>query len=671
MARSSSPPLSLVQQRMTQAAIGRVKGGRHFWLYSIIALPLTCVLLISWDAAFMHTASGDDATTYLLHHLFRKVHYGTDLFSPAGPWSIIYFPQYHPDTFWILIAGQAAIGGLLSSILVVIAARHTRSALAGALFLVGSLGVFMLAQDARYFFLCLGALLFAPDADRRSTQPVQLLIITGMALGFLIKGTFLIAALVVGGFVFLNEIAYLRRLPIATVVFVAAVVSLNAAANQSLADLVPYIGHGIDTAEGYPERYSELGSPIELAAFALAAVPLWLAIAACEMRRASAWGAVATLAYTVILFLLFKTGFVRQDGQHVIRAFGGLLVFGASYVLVRRDTLAELCALLGYHTISAFILGRPAPHRWRSLSLTAGLIAIAVIVSFFAWRYPSLYTGKLDKLTTRVESMVGSLHQGRAYFAEGHQRAIETIRGDYPLPALSGSVVVFSALQTPAIAHALAITPLPSTAPGLAMSPRGEESNAVFFDGPRAPDYVLFQDAVFAIYRGGVSLLENYVPGSRHGGFLVFEKARQRRHTLVPLGATTAAWGTDIAIPDAGAPIWARIDYSPTLLATILGILYQPPPAYLVFIENGKEVLRLRATRALLASGFIAAPVPATSERLVTVAPPASRAIRLDVGEPGSWLFPAGAWTHYFRPDIRASLFQLLIEPAFAPDAGK
>ena len=125
---------------------------KSYGLRVSVAVLLSIFLLASWSPSILQTASGDPAYTYAYHHMFTvgTVH-GRDVVHTGGPWSILYYPEFHPDTFWIMITGQLIIAIIIGWVLAEFSHAYISNTKIVWLFIIGTLIMLASAADARFF----------------------------------------------------------------------------------------------------------------------------------------------------------------------------------------------------------------------------------------------------------------------------------------------------------------------------------------------------------------------------------------------------------------------------------------------------------------------------------------------------------------------------------------
>jgi len=633
-------------------------------LWTFVTAVAGLFLWVGWQPKYLLEVSGDLQRSYAYHYLFGQIEYGAQFANSGGPWEILYYAQYYPGTFWLVLAGQVAVALGLVWVLARIMRDHVRHAVLRLYLLIGALGLFTMSLDARFFFLILSAILFMPDYRARRFHWDHLFLIVLLALFSLVKGTFLMGAGVVIGTTAILEIVQARRWPLSLAVFAAALIVFNAAAGQNPLGLFAQFREVISFSAGYIERYSEIGPYRDVIGFFAVAAPIGLVILVTEVRRLGWWGIITVLAYAAVFFLLFKSGFVRQDGKHVLRTFATLLPFGPAYVFYHGETLKPLLGLIGRELLGP----------GRLLASSAGRIAgyglaVLALTAFFALKDP---VGKLDLLMAQASGIWDVVLTGQGTFRDRHAAGVEDIRTAFPLPALEGPVSAFAVRQKTVIAHGLDYLPLPSSDPPQGMSPRSDGMNAKFLSGPGAPRHVLYAQPVYANTAAGLALLTNYTPVDMTRQYLQLRKTAERLLRLEPLAVVSAAWGERVEIPEAGGDsIRAAIHYERTLLNRVLGFLYQPAPVYLVYFEGADVVRRERLTQAIAGTGLLISPDLRSNAVFGALGLAAGReylrhhrvtAIRLEIGDTGNWLAPLGSWAPFVSAKIDIAFERVLID---------
>jgi hypothetical protein len=152
--------------------------------------------------------------------------------------------------------------------------------------------------------------------------------------------------------------------------------------------------------------------------------------------------------------------------------------------------------------------------------------------------------------------------------------------------------------------------------------------NEQFYLSSAAPEYVMFSlgpiDRRFPPLEDAMvlrDLLLNYEPAGAGGEFLLlkFKSAQAPRLKLLREGAVRP--GERIELGDfGGADLWLEIDLEPTLLGRLRQLFYQPSVVRLAAWREGSKglLLRRRAPASMLGAGFLASPLLASNEDVLS-----------------------------------------------------
>ena len=625
------------------------------------ACLLSLFLLVRWSPDFIQTHAGDPSYTYSYHQIFlTNARYGLDVLHTGGPWSILYFHHYHPDTFIWSLVGQAIVALTIGLVVGDIAAKQLYRPLTRFGFVIGMLALLTIAIDARYFFLALAAIALMPDFQRQRASAVHAVVISILALSVLIKSSFFVVSGVVILMTALHETVYARKFPVHAIGCAILIVGLHLMSGQELSGLYAYTASIIEVGLAYPEFLSEQGSYWELVAFWFFALILATIVIHIEVRRSGAWGWVTSGAYAAIVFVAYKQGFMRQDGQHVIRAFCTVFTFGAFYLLLHRSMIADLS-----------ITGLANRLRNSKLAMAACVIAVAAALSSagnLLSKYPTLYNTKFDRLNEQIADLWNFATSGRESFDLRHAEAVSKIRKDFPLPSLDGSLAIFASLQTVGIANPVDYRILPTTAAQLIWTPKLDAANTAFITANSAPRYIAGH-LPFTNRQSGLAILNRYRPYGFVSGLYLLRHGGERSVTRTPLGKSTIGWGERLDLPPSeGGLLIAKISYKRTLWGAILNLLYQPAPAYLVTQGPSGETMRELIGRQIAEQGLLVSPFIGSVTEFAAMTSAVGRdymsdrgsaSLHLEAGDADRWLFPLGDWAKYFLPDITVEFERL------------
>jgi hypothetical protein len=154
------------------------------------------------------------------------------------------------------------------------------------------------------------------------------------------------------------------------------------------------------------------------------------------------------------------------------------------------------------------------------------------------------------------------------------------------------------------------------------------ELNRAHLEGDGAPDRIYFSvlplDGRYSSLDDGASwpeLIARYRVTRYLGDYAVMEKRPEPIAVdLEPLLLDErASLGEQVLLPKTGAPIWAKIDVSPTLIGRVVSALYKLPPLYLVvkYADGSTEQSRFIPGEAR--AGFLLSPTVRNTVDFATI----------------------------------------------------
>ena len=614
---------------------------------------LSVFLLVRWSPEFIQTTKGDPSFTISYHDIFfTGAQYGVDVLHVGGPWSILYYPIFHPDTFVISLIGQIAVAFTLGMVICRTAVEHIIWPIGRIAFVLGMLAFFTVAVDARYFFLALVAIALIPNFRQRRTSPLFLSILLVLALGLLVKSSFFITGTIAFTIIALKESLRDRMLPLHSVIFVIFVTTLLLISGQNLENFSSYVGSIFELGGAYPEFVSELGSYWELLAFWFFAFALVTLILSVDLRRNARWAWITSAAYAAILFVAYKQGFIRQDGQHVIRSFATIFTFGAFFIALNQQFILNF---LSGHFAERLLHSRGSVAVWVSC-LAAAICSTGYLLA----QYPSLYNTKLERLLAQATDLWRFGTTGLETFETRHKEAANRIQKDYPIPDLDGTLAIYSNLQSVAMASPVSYRVLPTTTPQLTWTPRLDAMNAAFISSPDAPKFIAGHLPYTTNRQAALALLKYYRPYGFVSDMYLLERSKKREIKRTTLETRVIEWGKQLRVPEtAGGLINVKIRYKRTILGNLLNFFYQTAPVYLVIHGRNGITSRDLIGREIAQHGLLLSPDPKTVPEFAAMTTKTGReymamrsavAIHLEAGLTNSWLFPLNKWGPYFRP---------------------
>ena len=556
--------------------------------------------------------------------------------------------------------GAAIVGAAVTVGLLATAARGYDS-----LFLVSPLLPFLLALRPGRF----GAVALAVTAGGAAAVGVL-----GLA-----KMSFALAALPL--FVLGDAAALWRgRPPVLTGSGALGFVAADLAYGQRLADLPAFVRGQGEVVAGYSEAMALDGSRAELIGFVLAAAGL-LAVSAVSEWSARPRGAGSRFAVPVglalVLLILFKAGFVRQDG-HTLIAWYGLALAAAVLSWARLRRTLPRAALL-----AVAVLGGTALGPWLAASRALPSARLAAAASAERDLFVTDPGTELAAAWSLAWDPAGTV----AGWRDAKDQAWRDIAAATPLPRLDGGVDVLPSWQSRLLVPGLDYRPRPSFQEYSTYTPGLAAANRAFLSGPGAPAWVLFGpepgfgaltlDRRYPNLAEGAlwpDLLAGYRPERRIGELVALHRrAAPVPLTFGPLRRVAADFGEAVPVEPpprgggkAGAVVLGVV-VRPTLLGRLAALLFRPAPLFVTVGFADGHRMPYRFVSGIGAGGFVVSPLVTNATEFEMLAegavPPPGRIVTsfsLDVA-PRFWSF--------YAPSVAIEMRTVAVEAAPAPAA--
>ena len=449
---------------------------------------------------------------------------------------------------------------------------------------------------------------------------------------------------------------------------------------QTLGDLPAGLSLQWSVVTGYSEAMAEDGSRWELAAFGLATTLLLALVLRAELRpndpRDSAgdgYGPLRTLGLGVVLLLLFKAGFVRQD-LHTLIAWNGLGVTAIVVILARsrlwssglsRAALAAAVSTVLLVCPAIAISQQPPDQRM------AGAEAL-----YEAWL--------VDEPMQQARNAAEVLTTPSDYLrdtADARAAAWARVADAFPLPRLAGRVDTIPSVQSRIIANGLDYRPRPSFQEYATYTAALAQANRAFVEGPLAPDWILFGpepgsisltlERRFPNFAEGAlwpDLLRLYRPARRIDALLALQRRREPGATTVETPQLSRVGFNQLVEVPAGAPSFASVVLHPNLLGRIAGLLFRPAPVVLTVRFADQHQASYQFISGIGEGGFVLSPLVSSADDFEALAdgktPPPDRTI-VAFSIDATWKMQA-----FFSPEIDVAMSALRIAPAEGIRAG-
>ncbi|HEY2347293.1 MAG TPA: hypothetical protein VGH80_15695 [Xanthomonadaceae bacterium] len=575
------------------------------WFLATLLLVTLVAVMVPFSPV-MPGAGLDPSWRYAINQaVAQRLAFGSDLVFTFGPYGAVYTRMFHPATDALILGGSLFLAFSYWACLLVL--MRTAGRRWSLLFCAVLAGVVVLPDPLLFSHpllvgLAVCKLVFAKEGsllDRRWAPWLIALLFAPFGLLPLVKGSNLIPCAAIAGLCVVAFVLH-RRLA-ATVACVAApmlvLVGCWLAAGQALAALPGYFLAMAPIVSGYTEAMAIDGTLRDVWLYLAASGALLLSIL---VQRNIEWRerAFLVLVFSLYLFITFKAGFVRHDGHAIIAGTG--IVFAAfllPFAFSSKGTpLLIVLALCAWWQVD---------RQW--VNTTAHGFADTVV-----GRYATAWHGLAHR-------MAGDGWPGTEY-----RTAVATLRAQARFPLLPGTSDIYPFDQAFLLASGNTWSPRPVLQSYSAYTPALAEMDRQFLLGKRAPDNIFFSvqpiDGRFPSIDDGASwpvLLQRYKPAWMHRGFVLLKKNPDAGPFVEPVRIATGRYrfGQRIALPASAQPLFAQIEFKPTLPGAVAAVVYKPSQLQIQLELADGSTKRFRMIAGMARSGFLISPlIESTSE---------------------------------------------------------
>ncbi len=520
---------------------------------------------------------------------------GRDILFTYGPYASIATRIYTPHTYGLMLAGSIFLVLTTLAMLTVVFWRRTGWFVAYAAFLA-----LTPPTDATLFgipllaVLALEVLAHTGRIQKQDPKMIALLATIFAPLGLLplIKTTLLISCTVAIILSFLRLRMVARPLaPLALIVPTLSTFAWWTFARQPIAWLPLFFARSVPIILGYSGAMSLYTDSHTDALFGvLASVSVLLGIAFLPSRfRESRWALLAI--FFVFYFLAFKEGFVRED-EH-------LTIFAQSIMLAALLYAGVLSRGAGWPlliTMFAFV---------HINSNHANSTSSALII-----QVETTYKGLFHGISTQI--------QHPETYTIAYRDHLQEMARQHSLPQLDGSVDIYSFNQSDLIASGDHWNPRPVFQSYSVYTPWLAELNQRHLLQTGAPQYILLNieptDHQLPSLADGLSwpvFLADYAPIGLPTGYLLLQRCPDAPHTplLEEVAQGRGTFNSNLTVPRAGEPIYARVTLTPTFLGRIWGLLYKPGRVVINLTMASGEQRSFRYIPGMGSSWFMLSPL--------------------------------------------------------------
>jgi len=359
---------------------------------------------------------------------------------------------------------------------------------------------------------------------------------------------------------------------------------------QQLSFLPLYALNALPIISGYTEAMASYSNGVLAAVAVLGGVVLLYGIVTTK-RLSKALAIVTAVLGSAYLFLIFKAGFVRSDGGHVVMTGIGVMVLA-----LLAWPLLESVRAFGAMAI-ALITG--------SLVAFLGLNTTPLaLTSYFVSRADVSINGVLVRIAD-PEKLVADFEDARQVIAKND-----------PVPKLDGPTDIYSYGQAALLASDNQWSPRPILQSYSAYTPSLLKENADFLQSKRAPKNIVFSiepiDGRLPTLEDGASwpeLFTQYEPLVVAGQRVILTRNRNPVPSLVQLGQVDSRLGQPIKVPVFDGQVYMTAIVKPSIFGKLWSLLFKP--SYLlgrVTYKSG-QILDYRVISGMMQTPFMVSPV--------------------------------------------------------------
>ena len=584
---------------------------------------------------------------------------GRDLVFTGGPLSPLYSRYFQPETAAYIIGFSFVFW--IAFVYAALSISFERNVFVLLLLLLPFVSV---ASSIDALFITLPFLFTIGQFWRSKATSIGVALFYALACAALVAAKFSVMPLALLSCILLDIRAVTKRsLPVFTIALWLFLFAIHVGTGSEASTFVQYVVMSFDTSAGYTEAMGSKGNILRLALY-LATVSVFASV-----LLVSAWNSVweggwlfgetaRLLMFAGLLFMTFKAGFVRHD-LHELTAWAGLSWAACVFLATRWP-------------------GRQAGAARISAIVVAGVLVTSFIGPILAFKAERVtYTPAIARLQVGLEEarlLGAALLDPSGWWAEQIRRRHEAqakLSTLHPYPRFEGGVDMLASEQGKLIANQSDFTPRPTVQEYTTYSRRTIAANRAFFEGSKAPKYLLMD--VATIDGRLPSLVEGPqwpvffryydVTGEHDGQVVLTRRATPRPDLLGEPRVSTLTLAETRALTVQG-PVFAKLSMKKTLLGSLANIAFKLNPVMLTLTVNSGDSFTFRLIPAIAEGGFLLSPLVQNSydlKRLLDSAQmrgtlPTVTAIRVDAG-PMGWLFYQSEMT-------------LTLQPFAIPDAG-
>ena len=533
----------------------------------------------------------------------QKLVFGKDIVFTFGPYSSVYTRLYHPATDTLMLLGSLFFMTCFSLLLI---SQIKVLAIRWRILLIAIFASGYVILDA-IFFLYLLLLVYSTLSFIRKihygskrdnlSNLIFILFFSPLGLILLIKGNFLIITMIILFLCMIMLWLYgFKTISVGIItIVIASTVFLWLIANQPLSAIFAYFANLIPIVGGYSESMAYWGGPYypyEIAGFGITSFCILMSLIGLKnITKIQKYFLLIGISF--LLFIVFKSSFVRHDKPHALIASSFILILGITLALHLQKTRLYFCLFVTLLTWGLM------QYKYTGINL---IKHIGAVYSNFAHGLELRLNGELSK---------------------DYKKRMAMIATSSSFPVLTGTTDIYSTGQTMVIASGNKWNPRPIIQSYSAYTPALAEKNANHLKGSASPENLIFRiepiDEKLPSLEDGLSwpiIINNYTFQSTIDSFLFLKRkpiiqGEFKKHELF---CGDFHFNEQIIVPDTTSILFIKIELSETIFGKMLSAIYKPQEL-LISVEltdNRKKEYRLIANMAK--SGFILSPLIETTE---------------------------------------------------------
>lgn len=518
-----------------------------------------------------------------------------------GPYASVITKTFHPDLYRMTMIASL----YLASAFFLVAYLVFRAAWVWTKisFLVALWSIYYFPDTLFYlYFLIFFIYVYRDIAACRAytwcDAVILLICISALGMIALVKGSLLIGCIATIAFssVILAIKGYYKRIVLIIVTPCVSVVVFWFASGQELSALPQYFAALIPIVQGYTEAMSTVGPINEIIYYITAS--LFILTVLYMFLDEELWSRLVFIAiFSLVLFLVFKSGFVRHDAHALIACstFFLISILVSTQIPKRASIIVIIIGLFVWYSIAKNYTYLASVNMWGNASE----------------RYDSTVRG----LQTQIA--------GYSFFENHYSNAIKNLKQRGEILDLPGTVDIYSYDQSYLIASGNKWNPRPIFQSYSAYTKELLEKNKNHLLGENGPDYIIFKmqpiDGRLPALEEGVSwpvILANYEPLKLLNKSLYLKRrtdAVSNFNFTTYIGGGVYRVGEVIALPDVNGLIFAKIKLKKTAGGAVLNTLFKPSQLEIKLIMVDDNVKIFRMVPAMAESGAIISPLVQTA----------------------------------------------------------